>query len=409
MNTQRFDLDPAAEQPSRPEPSPLNIGSDCHIETILMSGKSSRALGITVIVLFIGILLSFLLDFGVSAYLGSEELADSYFDGEEHSSIVFSDFADTFYLSSDIRKNIIRVDYYLFGRIPTDQVLLGEKEFLFPTYDDTAEYNYVADYLGELDPASDELNAYYTGIREITNEYKKLGVECYFVIIPNSQTVYPERMPEFMGNISEKTRLKSMTEYFARREVGNYLDLTNALIQAKAEGELYNNTEDSLNSRGAYYVYRAVLDMLPAKATESVTPVDLKEGDLVLHTTAGKELARMASLENVIKNKTVSLSTDFVQKYQILLRYENYDMAFAKMQYNDQLPSLPRVQFCFSSEWDRIILIDYFSNTFGTTIYRTAVDLNESVITKTSPAYVILFLHEKDIGMLADGSMLPTK
>lgn len=407
MNTQKFDRNSNAEEQKKTELSLLNVGNDCHIESILQGGKSSRALGVIIIVLFIGILLSFLLNFGVSAYLGSEELAENYYDGSEHPNIVFPGFTDTFYLSSKVQKNIINVDYYLFGRLPTDSVLLGEDEFLFPTNDEKYDYNYVADYLGELYPTSNELNLYYTGIQEITEEYAKRKVKCYFVIIPNSQTVYSERMPEFMGNISERTRLGTVTDYLARRGVDNYLDLTNALIAAKENGELYNNTEDSLNSRGAYYAYRAVLDMLPDLATQKVTPVELSEGDLVRHTTAGKELARTASLENVIKNRTVSLSTDFKQKYQILLRYEHYDMAFARMQYKNDLPSLPRIGFQFSNEWDRIIFIDYFSNTFGTTIYRTSVDFNELVISKTDPSYVICFLHEKELSKLIDGSMLP--
>ncbi len=405
MNDYIFDSVPEEKQPE----SSLNLRPDCNIESILATGKSARALGVIIIVLFIGILLSFLVNFGVSAYLGSEELVNSYYDGEEHANIVFSDFADTFYLSETIRHNIVRVDYYLFRRLPTDSALLGRNDFLFPTYDEKSDYNYVADYLGEIDLSTEEINCYYTSVREITAAYKELGAKCYFVIIPNSQTVYPERMPGYMGNISEETRLKSVSTYLTQHGVTNFLDLTDSLMRAKDQGELYNNTEDSLNSRGAYYAYLAVLDMLPKEATSQIRRIDLADGDLVLHSTTGKELARAATLENVIKNRTVSLSTDFVQKYQVLLRYDTYEMAFAKIQYKAELPSLPRVAIQFSSDWDRIIMIDYFSNTFGITIYRTSLDFNTQVITKTDPSYIICFIHERDLSVIADGSMLPKK
>lgn len=391
------------------EPMGLNIGNESHIENILPVGKSSRALGVIIIVLFVGILLSFLVNIGVSAYLGSEELVDEYYDGEDHPNIIISDFADTFYLSKKIRGNIIKVDYKLFNRLPTSEVLLGDGEFLFPTVDEETGYNYVADYFGELKPTDIELNRYFNGISELTEEYREHGTEIYFIIIPNSQTVYPELMPDYMGNISENTRLKTVTRYLGKRAVQNYLDLTDALRNAKENGELYNNTEDSLNSRGAYYAYRAVLNKLPSFIRKEITPVELKAGDLVHHTTAGKVLARKTSLENEIKNRTVSLSTDFVQKYQIYLSFEDYeyDMAYAKRNYKDELPTMPRIQFQFSSEWDKIIMIDYFSNTFGNTIYRTSPELNPTVIGKTDPAYVICFIHEKDLHMLADGSLLP--
>lgn len=391
------------------EPMGLNIGNESHIENILPVGKSSRALGVIIIVLFVGILLSFLVNIGVSAYLGSEELVDEYYDGEDHPNIIISDFADTFYLSKKIRGNIIKVDYKLFNRLPTSEVLLGDGEFLFPTVDEETGYNYVADYFGELKPTDIELNRYFNGISELTEEYREHGTEIYFIIIPNSQTVYPELMPDYMGNISENTRLKTVTRYLGKRAVQNYLDLTDALRNAKENGELYNNTEDSLNSRGAYYAYRAVINKLPSFIRKEITPVELNAGDLVHHTTAGKVLARKTSLENEIKNRTVSLSTDFVQKYQIYLSFEDYeyDMAYAKRNYKDELPTMPRIQFQFSSEWDKIIMIDYFSNTFGNTIYRTSPELNPTVIGKTDPAYVICFIHEKDLHMLADGSLLP--
>lgn len=391
------------------EPLGLNIGNESHIENILPVGKSSRALGVIIIVLFVGILLSFLVNIGVSAYLGSEDLVDEYYDGEDHPNIIISDFADTFYLSKKIRGNIIKVDYKLFNRLPTSEVLLGDGEFLFPTFDEETGYNYVADYFGELKPTDIELNRYFNGISELTEEYREHGTEIYFIIIPNSQTVYPELMPDYMGNISENTRLKTVTRYLGKRAVQNYLDLTDALSNAKENGELYNNTEDSLNSRGAYYAYRAVINKLPSFIRKEITPVELNAGDLVHHTTVGKVLARKTSLENEIKNRTVSLSTDFVQKYQIYLSFEDYeyDMAYAKRNYKDELPTMPRIQFQFSSEWDKIIMIDYFSNTFGNTIYRTSPELNPTVIGKTDPAYVICFIHEKDLHMLADGSLLP--
>lgn len=401
MNTQNFDNAETVAQ------TQINTVSDCHIEAVLLANKHSRALGVIIIVLFIGILLSFLLNFGISAYLGTAELADDYFDGKAHDGIVLSKFANAFYLSSSVRKNITYVDYYLFGKIPTNEVILGDDEFLFPTYDAENNYNYVADYYGELKPEASDLALYYQGILDITEAYDNLGVKCYVVVIPNAQTVYSDKMPEFMGNISKNTRLASINDYFARRGVSNYLDLSGHLIRSKKYGELYNNTEDSLNSRGAYYAYLAVLDMLPSEVKRSIDPIKLNDDDLVLHSTNGKVLARKATLESVIKNRTVSLSTDFVQKYQILLRFDNYDMAFAKMLYRDELPELPRIEFSFSSEWDRIIMIEYFSNTFGTTIYRTSLDFDESVIKKAYPSVHVIFLNEKNIYKLADGSLLP--
>lgn len=389
------------------DPSILNVAKESHIENHLVNEKGSRALGVVTVVLFVGILLSFLVNFGVTAYLGTGDLVEDYFDGEEHGEIVFSGFADTFYLSKSIRQNIAYLDYYLFNRLPSPEVILGDDSFLFPTRDAQTGYNYVADYLGEMKPTPQELKDTYDGIRAITSAYANADKQCYIVIIPNAQTVYSEKMPDYMGNISDQTRLKMTTKYLSD-DIDNYLDLTSTLISAKENGELYNNTEDSLNSLGAYYAYLAVLDMLPDDATKDITSVKLSENDLVSHLTVGKELAKLVSLENTIKNRTISLSTDFEQKYLILRDLIGLcDVSYAKIQYKSELPETPRIQLQFASEWDRILMIDYFSNTFGYTVYRTAVDYKPEVLSKTDASYVILFLHEKDLGKLSDGSMLP--
>ena len=106
MNTPYINQEIKTEQYISSDPYTLNVSREAHIEDVLINGKSARALGVIIIVLFVGILLSFLVNFGVSAYLGSEELVDNYFDGEDHSNIILSDFADTFYLSKKIRNNI---------------------------------------------------------------------------------------------------------------------------------------------------------------------------------------------------------------------------------------------------------------------------------------------------------------
>ena len=52
-------------------------------------------------------------------------------------------------------------------------------------------------------------------------------------------------------------------------------------------------------------------------------------------------------------------------------------------------------------------MIDYLSNTFGTAIYRTSPEFDAGVIKEADPSIHIIFLNEKNIYKLADGSLLP--
>ena len=398
-------IDPVFERTENKE-SLINVTDEAHIEKIIPGGKYSRAFGIITIVLFIGILLSFLVNFGVSAYLGTEELVNSYFDGEEHPDIILSDFSNTFYLSKEIQNNIIKVDYDLFGRLPTSDVILGSDEFLFPTYDEANDYSYVADYLGAYKPNGTELDIYLNAINDLTKEYKKYGATPYFIVIPNTQTIYSDKMPEYMGGISNNTRLKSITRYFQKRGVINFIDLTDALISAKDKGELYNNTENSLNSRGAYFAYLSITKNLPKDVRDEITEVELTDKDFVKHNTDGKHLARIVSLQNKIKNRTVSLSADFVQKYQTFLKSDDYEMTTVKIQYKNEVAAYPKVLLQFSDDWDRIIMTDYFSNTFATTMYSIAPRVTKEMLNK-DPHYVFFFIHENELHKFIDGSLMP--
>jgi hypothetical protein len=365
-------------------------------------------MGVVTIVLFIGILLSFSISFLLSMILGGEELCDEYFDGKTHDTIVFPAFCDQLFLSQSQRELITSFDYLIFNKMSTNDVMLGDDEFLFPIKDEGTDYNYIADYIGDYKLSVYELETYTNSITKITDAYKSLGKNCYFVIIPNSQTVYSDKMPDFFGEISPNTRLSMLTSYMSKKNIRNYLDLTDVLLEAKQYGELYNNTENSLNARGAYFAYLATLELFPESIRDNITPLKLMHGELVSYQTDGKQLAKASSLSKVIKNRSVSLSSDFLQMYTILERRELVEMAFAKPDYRDVLPSRPIIQFQFSTEWDRIIMIDYYSNTFGTTAYTTTPEYNRDVLDATKATSVVLFIHENELELLRDPSLLPT-
>lgn len=394
--------------PQDSENGQINIPPQHRIEAFFDSSATSRRMGVVTIVIFIGILLSFAISFMFSAMMGTEKLCTDYYDGKNHDDIVFPAFCDQLFLSESQRDFIISSDYLIFDKLSTAEVMLGHDEFLFPVEDIEHDYNYIADYIGDYKAATNELEEYLLAITNITNAYKDMGINCYFVIIPNSQTVYSENMPDFFGDISPYTRLSMLSSYISRKNVSNYLDLSDALIAAKPYGELYNNTENSLNSRGAYFAYMETLTLFPGEVLDTLTPIQLQYGDLVAYSTEGKQLAKIADLSKVIKNRSVSLSSDFVQMYTILERQELVEMAFAKLNYRDILPSRPIVQLQFSNEWDRIIMIDYFSNTFGTTAYTTTPEYSEKVLDATRASYVVLFFHENELEMIKNPALMPT-
>ena len=384
---------------------PLNIDLLYSGENLAQGRRLPHSLCVILIVFFIGILLSMTLNFGISAWSGTMDLCDDYYDGASHEDIVLSSFSDVFYKNREMRTIITNYDYILFGNLNTNDVILGKNEFLFERYDKVHDYNYIADYIGEYSDKDGEVKEIAEGILRLRKKYDDIGVGCTVVVIPNIHTVYCEMMPDFFGTMSPQTRLAKLTQYMDNVGCTDYIDTREALIAAKSEGRLYNNTENSLNARGAYHVYLEVIRRLSEDGNMTVPDcLTLSERDLVSHVTAGKELAREVGLPYLIRNLTVSLSGEFTQRYEAKKRVGSVSIVGPKEEFRDLLPDSPSVLFEFteSNEWDRILLTDYFSNTFGQCGYRTSAEFSTDAVQSINASRVIIFVHENELSVFTD-------
>lgn len=385
---------------------PLNVDCTYTCEKLAVGGQIPHGLCIIMIVLFIGILLSMTLTFGISATIGSVKLCDDYYDGVEHEDIVLVSFSDVFYKSPNVRQAITKYDYLLFGNLPHSNVILGKKDFLFEIYDEANDYNFIADYIGDSVPEDKEIADLAHNITSLQDKYADIGVNCVVAVIPNIHTIYGEMMPDFFGEINSDTRLSRLTQYMVSNNMGRYIDTTDALINAKHYGRLYNNTENSLNALGAYFVYREVMEQLPQEQTRNFNILKPEDLELVSHLTNGKKLARQVGLSDIIENLTVSLSTNFTQMYKVKERRGSVQIVETSEEYSRLLPKEPAFLFEFTSEneWDRILLTDYFSNTIGLCGYRSSITFDPSAVEAVNASTVVIFVHENELSLLGSAN-----
>ena len=365
--------------------------------------KESRSLGhLLITAIFIGILLSFSIFYLVQTAMGREtDVTDTCLDG---SVIGGEDFLNRFnrsvYQNADMLAMIREHQFLALNAVSGENVIVGDDDFLFEIRDTEYEYSYLDDYLGLEAFTEEEHAAILSLLQRRTESYRERGAQYLLVVLPNAQTVYSENMPAYLGNIAP-TRLARLEEYLAANGFENLLDLTDALIEAKSSGTLYNNTENSLNSLGIYHVYVEVCEYFSEGIMSSVRVIPRGDLSFYNHLTTGKAVARRAGISDVALNLTVSLGNNAPHHY--LTPYRTGRLTQTKLHDGDLplgMADTPSLLLQFSDKWDRMQAEPFFSNSFKKVTYQTDwIDDAES-FQLASPSVVVQFIHENQLSWL---------
>ena len=352
-------------------------------------------------VIFIGVVLSFSIFFWMTGTIRpSENVESEYFDNAPMAKGYFSKYNDLCLKNKRFYSMIVETEYRIFGNIRQGNVIKGKDGFLFAAGENKYKYDYIVDYVGGYQLDEQMLENLYQNIELRRKVYESQGREYILAVIPNSQTVYSDCMPEYLGNISNNTVLSQLSQYMESKGNVNFIDLTYALNSAKSGGLLYNNTENSINALGAYYVYNGIMQSIPETLSLSERTLPLSAFNYYTHYTEGKTLADLAGLASMLKNETVSISNDTEFMYSIINFHKEFETTYVKFSYRDRVPMNPSVLIEITNEWDKIQLMPYFSNTFGVSSYKTDHKYSKETVENSNPLLVIQILHEDELMML---------
>ena len=367
-----------------------------------MTEKRIPLLQLLTVTLFIGLLLSFALFYLIHTALGYDNDQTPYCmdgtvipDGE-----LFSKLDRAVYQNTDLQSSIRNKQFLLFGAIAHQSVIGGDNNFLFEIETEDGRYNYLEDYLGLCSFTDAEYAAIAALLQRRVDYYAENGAQYLLVVLPNSQTVYGENLPSYLGT-GGTTRLEGLTLYLQQNGFVNYLDLSEALTSYKSQGPLYNNTENSLNSLGIYYAYLSVCNYLRSDLSQSTYVLPRASLSFYQHMTTGKAAARRAGLSDVVDNLTVSLSNNMLRNYDTVFSQGN---AAQTCLTGEDLPlgiSLtPSLLLQFSDTWERLQAEPFFSNSFQKVTYQTNWVSDASVFEQAQPDVVVQFLYEYQLSWL---------
>ena len=358
---------------------------------------------LVIITVFIGLLLSFAIVYLTNTFLGDEPLTVCY-DGSTFEEIdPISTFHRAVYQSEDTLTLVHEYQYRLFGIVNSRFVIAGQNDFLFELEDTQTGYRYLEDYTGNYCFSEAESAAILEGLQRRKATYAERGAEYILVILPNAQTVYSEYMPSYCGPISDRTRLAVLSDYLTDRGFYDFLDPTAELRAAKGDEPLYNNTENTLNALGLYYVYRTVYAHFSATVSENTAPLTREELNFYQHLTTGKATARRAGLAQVVKNRTVSLSNATPLNYRFVYNEWNAATTIRLPFYiPSEVSGSPELLLQFSGTWERLQIEPFFSNTFSQVTYQTNLLDDPLIFEAAKPKVVVQFVYENELSLLID-------
>lgn len=88
------------------------------------------------------------------------------------------------------------------------------------------------------------------------------GFTFLLVVAPNKASIYPDKLPEQIQQLSNESRLDQINAYLRANGIPEALDLRPALLEARKQREVYYKTDTHWNGYGAYAAYREIINNL---------------------------------------------------------------------------------------------------------------------------------------------------
>ena len=130
------------------------------------------------------------------------------------------------------------------------QVLLGKDNWLF--YKTELDGHPLWDYMGINHFTDEELAAIAANLVGMRDGFNALGVDFYVTALPNKEIIYEEYMPDTVARVDTVSRAEQLANYIWDNTDLVYVYPKQALLDAKAEGQIYYQTDTHWNQKGAF-------------------------------------------------------------------------------------------------------------------------------------------------------------
>lgn len=250
-----------------------------------------------------------------------------------------------------------KLKHDIFGISPSNSVLIGKDGWLFLKSEN------VLDDWRRLYPFDDaELDAWQTMLEARQQFLAELGIPYVFVVAPNKHTIYGDRLPDNLQQISDRpSRLDRLIERLeATNSPVKVVDLRPSLQAASQDHLTYHRTDTHWNLLGAYVGYAQIAGELNEAGVSVDVPALDRELNIASEESLGGDLSRLMGLKQELTEERVT-----VQSFAAC-QLSHEDGAPLEIEDIDIPGDKGTVALCPEANNEKIV---FFHDSFGKSLY----------------------------------------
>jgi hypothetical protein len=242
--------------------------------------------------------------------------------------------------------------------------------------------------------SEEELAQFQKNLDALSAKYAERGIELIVVVVPNKNTIYPERVPSHVPVLGTESRLNQVIACLRARGNEQIVDLRPALIEAKTERQMYYATDTHWNDYGAYIAYAALLE------AAGLTPRPLSDFEPITREPALLDLS-----DNIGATALPESKIQLTPLFDLRAAYKNINLGGRRLMFSyvsDE--SLPDLVIYYDSFFFNVIplLGEHFQHGLYVQNYTGGGLWNLSWVDERHPDVVIIEFTERYLHDLPD-------
>jgi hypothetical protein len=247
-----------------------------------------------------------------------------------------------------------------------------------------------------------ELARIQQSLDALSARYAALGISLVVVVPPNKNTIYPERVPDKIPILGDRSSLDQLISYLNLHGKTQILDLRPALFAAREKQEIYYATDTHWNDYGAFIAYREIMEVLRTTHPE-IIPHPASDYEVVSREAGPLDLA-----ENIGTTLFPEQRIQFTPRFDSGTNYKTVTVGGRRIQFSHNPDAaLPTAIVYHDSFFFRVIplLGEHFSQAIFIQNYMGGGLWSLSWVEEQIPDIVIIEFSERyihDLPLLID-------
>lgn len=268
----------------------------------------------------------------------------------------------------------------LFHTSTDSRVIIGKNDGSLDTswlfYNKTSDGDPLSYVVGSKRYSDDMLNKFHELVLNKNKYFGDKNIKHYYFIMPNKSTIYSEKLPSGIKNISNYNMTNQLSEYLNGIGIDNFYYLKDILNLNKQKYELYYRLDTHWNFYGAYIGFLKMIEIIEPNL--SIPPAQIQDGGMI---------ERQGDLYNFLgttrKMKDNSISVHFLDEISYTTETEE------KYKHTHCDNALLDKKIVIVGDSFGGYLLPYFSRIYKDVYYVVRTKVNNIEITKFMPDVII--------------------